>query len=78
MLTLIIWWSGIILELAIMLRAWQQKTLTKYPFFYLYVASLLLCGCVAICPIAHCAGGISEVELERRVSQHSAELRHSS
>jgi hypothetical protein len=41
MLTLIIWWSGIILESVILLRALQQRTLGKYPFFYLYVASLL-------------------------------------
>ena len=41
MLTLAIWWSGIALESAIMLRGLQQKTTRKYPFFYLYVASLL-------------------------------------
>jgi hypothetical protein len=41
MLTLVIWWSGIIFESIILLRALQQKTLGKYPFFYLYVATLL-------------------------------------
>lgn len=41
MLNLIMWWSGIVLELVILLRALQQKTLGRYPFFYLYVASLL-------------------------------------
>jgi hypothetical protein len=42
MFTLIIWCSGSVLELVILLRAVQQKTLVKYPFFYLYVASLFL------------------------------------
>ncbi|MGD0963446.1 MAG: hypothetical protein ABSA57_06040 [Candidatus Acidiferrales bacterium] len=42
MLTLLIWLSGVALEFTILLRALQQKTLGKYPFFYLYVASLLL------------------------------------
>jgi hypothetical protein len=41
MLNLLMWWSGIALEALILLRALQQKTLGRYPFFYLYVASLL-------------------------------------
>jgi hypothetical protein len=41
MLTLVFWWSAIILEFVILLRGFQQKTLAKYPFFYLYIASLL-------------------------------------
>jgi len=41
MLNLIMWWSGIVLESVILLRALQQRALRRYPFFYLYVASLL-------------------------------------
>lgn len=41
-LTLVIWWSAIVLESLILVRGFQQKTLSKYPFFYLYIASLLL------------------------------------
>ena len=42
MLVLLLWWSAIILETAILLRGFQQRSLLKYPFFYLYIASLLL------------------------------------
>ena len=40
-LTLVIWWSAILLESLILVRGFQQKALSKYPFFYLYIASLL-------------------------------------
>ena len=41
-MTLTIWWCGILLESLVLFRGFRAKTLTKYPFFYAYVASLLL------------------------------------
>jgi hypothetical protein len=38
-LNLVIWWSGMVLELLILLRAFWGKTLLKYPVFYAFVAS---------------------------------------
>lgn len=40
-LTLVIWWSAILLESLILVRGFQQGALSQYPFFYLYIASLL-------------------------------------
>lgn len=42
LLTTLIWWASIGLEGLILLRGWRGRTLAKYPFFYLYIASLFL------------------------------------
>jgi hypothetical protein len=42
MFTVLIWWVGVFLEALILLRGWRGRTLAKYPFFYLYIASLFL------------------------------------
>jgi hypothetical protein len=42
MFTVLIWWVGVFLESLILLRGWRERTLARYPFFYLYIASLLL------------------------------------
>ena len=42
MMTLIIWWGGILLELLVLFRGFRAKLLPKYLFFYAYVSSLLL------------------------------------
>jgi hypothetical protein len=42
MLSVLIWWACILLESLILLRGWRERTLAKYPFFYLYMASLFL------------------------------------
>jgi len=42
MLTLIIWWIAILLESVILFRGFRGKLLSKYPFFYAYVASVLM------------------------------------
>ena len=42
MLTVLIWWGGVFFEALILLRGLQGRTLAKYPFFYLYIASLFL------------------------------------
>ncbi len=45
MLTVGIWWVCILVELAIIARGLQSKTVTKFPFFYLYIASLFFSDC---------------------------------
>jgi len=42
MMNLIIWWSGILLESLVLYRGFRAKILSKYQFFYVYIASLLL------------------------------------
>lgn len=44
-LTLIVWWTGILLEAVILVRAIRAKFLGKYPLFYAYIATVL---CVSI------------------------------
>jgi len=39
----IIWWLGIVVEFMILWRALGNRSLLKYPFFYLYVASAGFC-----------------------------------
>ena len=36
-LSLILWWSGLALEIVILLRGLRSRTITKYPYFYLYI-----------------------------------------
>jgi hypothetical protein len=43
--TLIIWWAGIFVELAILLRGIGSRAISRFPFFYTYIA------CVACCDI---------------------------
>jgi hypothetical protein len=42
MLSLIIWWAGFLFEFLILLRASQRKILHVYPFFYSYIAGVLV------------------------------------
>jgi hypothetical protein len=41
MLTLTIWWTGILVEFLILLRGMKIRVVGKFPFFYAYVASVL-------------------------------------
>lgn len=41
MLILPIWWAGILVESLILLRAARNRTLGKFPFFFVYIASVL-------------------------------------
>lgn len=36
-LSLILWWSGLILEIVILVRGLRARAITKYPYFYLYI-----------------------------------------
>ena len=36
-LSLILWWSGLALEIVILLRGLRSRAITKYPYFYLYI-----------------------------------------
>jgi hypothetical protein len=42
MLTVVIWWVGVFFEALILIRGLRGRTLAKYPFFYLYIASLFV------------------------------------
>src|SRR5277367_3331442 len=42
MMNLIIWWGGILLEFIVLYRGFRAKIVSKYLFFYAYIASLLL------------------------------------
>ena len=42
MVTVAIWWAGILLEGMILYRGLRNRLVSKYPFFYLYIASVLL------------------------------------
>jgi hypothetical protein len=42
MLSLVIWWVGIILEATILLRALRCRSFGKYPYFYTYISSILI------------------------------------
>ena len=42
MVTLSVWWAGILLETIVLYRGFRSRLLLKYPFFYLYIASVLL------------------------------------
>jgi hypothetical protein len=42
MLTLLIWWVGVFFEALVLYRGLRGRTLAKYPFFYLYIASLFV------------------------------------
>lgn len=37
----LIWWCGIVLELLVLFRGLQKRLVVRYPFFYLYTASVL-------------------------------------
>lgn len=37
-LTLLVWWATLVLEAAILVRAFREKTLREYPLFFLYLA----------------------------------------
>jgi len=41
MVTLLVWWACLILETVVLLRAFLGRTIGKYPFFYVYIASVL-------------------------------------
>lgn len=41
MISALIWWACIVAEAAILVRAFRAGMLGKFPFFYLYIASLL-------------------------------------
>lgn len=43
MLTLAMWWACILAEGLVVFRAFPAKLLPKYPFFYTYAASVLVC-----------------------------------
>jgi hypothetical protein len=36
-LSLILWWSGLALEIVILIRGLRTRAITKYPYFYLYI-----------------------------------------
>jgi hypothetical protein len=36
-LSLILWWSGLALEIVILVRGLQTRAITKYPYFYVYI-----------------------------------------
>lgn len=36
-MTLLIWWSGLVLELVILVRGLRARMITKYPYFYAYI-----------------------------------------
>jgi hypothetical protein len=42
MLSLIIWWCGILLEALLLYRGFRAKLFSRYPNFYIYVLSLFL------------------------------------
>lgn len=41
-LTLLVWWATIVLELTILVRAFKQKLVRQYPFFFAYLGCVLL------------------------------------
>ncbi len=41
MLSIILWWSGFALELAILARGLRARMLTRYPYFYIYMSCVL-------------------------------------
>lgn len=41
MVILTLWWTGIAVELAILVRGVQRRTLRKFPYFFFYIASVL-------------------------------------
>jgi len=41
MLTLIVWWAGILLETVILVQAIRGKFIANYPLFYAYIATVL-------------------------------------
>lgn len=42
MLTLLVWWACLVLEAVVLLRAFGARIVGKYPFFYVYVASVFV------------------------------------
>jgi hypothetical protein len=42
MLTLLIWWVAILMESLLLFRGLRGKLVSKYPFFYTYIASVLI------------------------------------
>ena len=42
MLSLAIWWVAMSMETSLLIRGVYQRTVTKYPFFFLYLGSVLL------------------------------------
>src|SRR5580658_5446361 len=42
MLTFIVWWATIVLELAILLRAFKTGAFREFPFFCIYLGCVLL------------------------------------
>jgi hypothetical protein len=42
MLTLCIWWAGIILEIVLLFRGFQGRLLSRFPVFYSYILAVLL------------------------------------
>lgn len=40
MFTLAIWWLGILVESVVLLRGIRNRNIAKYPFFYVYIASV--------------------------------------
>jgi len=43
MTNLIIWWAGILVEVTILFRGLATGSISRYPFFYLYIASVAIC-----------------------------------
>jgi hypothetical protein len=42
MLSLVIWWAGIFLEAAILVRSLRNRSFGKYPYFYTYISCILI------------------------------------
>jgi hypothetical protein len=49
MANMIIWWIAISLELVLVIRAVRSALIKKYPFFFLYLSSVLLCDLLLYC-----------------------------
>jgi hypothetical protein len=50
LLSLAIWITGIVLESALVLRAWQQRALSHFPLFFSYIC-YGLAGCLVAFPV---------------------------
>jgi hypothetical protein len=49
MISMVLWWLGISFELLILVRAVQCSLIKKFPFFYLYLFSVLFCDLSLYC-----------------------------
>jgi len=48
-----IWCAGIVLEAALLLRSFAGRLFSRYPFFYVYIASVLVTTLVLLSPVLY-------------------------